>query len=972
MEWLNELFLPDEARQAYKEAKELIDLKCFDLAILKLQLALTVKNNSDFHALKGYCYYKKGMYSSALLSLADALNINKEHKESYYYLGIVHSALKNYSQAIENFRESIKLGFQEAFVFNDLGLTYFKNKENEKALTQYKTALSKNQMFFAAYKNIGDVFFQDKKYKEAISSYKEALIKKTDYDEAYLSLGKAYFFSEEYQKAIDSFKNAIKINKKLTEGYFYLGKAYKTINEYDEAIYYFSFIEESLQTNAPFYNPDYLLELAETYFLAGYIDNSIAIFSKILKISIENYDACLGLGKCYLSDTELKDINLAIYFFEKANKIKPSEVFPYYFLGLAHYSEHKAETGIEYLEKVLTFKEVHNLSLEMLKNLGEIYLNVKQPGRAIKFFKFALKKADIEKTKREKINEIKNLLEKSYDLRELTYKSYIPVESELTNHILILIERIYQKFSGQKLFMDLASKVNDLKGYLDSPLIITVLGEFKVGKSTFINALLGKDIAPMGVTPTTATINYFQYGSRNKIRINWNDGGEADTVRIDKLADYVDERKANQQDIEKIKLVEIFYDWDLLRDINVVDTPGLNAGIKRHEETTINFIEKADAIIWLFDIEQAGKASEKKIFELLKSFSTKSVGVINGLDKVSQDEYFEVKDYLKTEFADNFSDLIGVSAKNALKGKLDNDSEVLAKSNFSELETFLSDKIYKNSKKLKEESIKSKLKHIVLEAQIITDNYLVEYEAIQELLNISETALKNSKQNWSEQLIPSQIAKLDDLWAKMLEQIAKETIELVNPTKGIIESVFGKNKFTLADKDYLSGFIRNSSQEILNSLQKKLEKDLEEQNNSILELFQKILLNTEKKFPEIKSYSIILKINFENKVKEIFSLIIFANIKYLHGYLDAGGINVFFAEVCSSTDLSLNNLINLLKKIFPNIIPSISESLKHWIFDYFTFVENILEAIKKNITDTNDDFYQEFLRPIKKFKEELM
>jgi ATPase subunit of ABC transporter with duplicated ATPase domains len=61
----------------------------------------------------------------------------------------------------------------------------------------------------------------------------------------------------------------------------------------------------------------------------------------------------------------------------------------------------------------------------------------------------------------------------------------------------------------------LSSELERLSGQVDQPCVVAVVGRMKAGKSTFINALLGEDLAKVGVTETTATINYFRYGNAN-------------------------------------------------------------------------------------------------------------------------------------------------------------------------------------------------------------------------------------------------------------------------------------------------------------------------------------------------------------------------------------------------------------------------------------------------------------------------
>src|SRR5439155_9391407 len=59
---------------------------------------------------------------------------------------------------------------------------------------------------------------------------------------------------------------------------------------------------------------------------------------------------------------------------------------------------------------------------------------------------------------------------------------------------------------------------------LDQPLLVTVMGEFSSGKSSFVNAVIGSDVAPTGISPTTATINVVRYGRERGGRIISRDG----------------------------------------------------------------------------------------------------------------------------------------------------------------------------------------------------------------------------------------------------------------------------------------------------------------------------------------------------------------------------------------------------------------------------------------------------------------
>src|SRR5213078_189813 len=87
------------------------------------------------------------------------------------------------------------------------------------------------------------------------------------------------------------------------------------------------------------------------------------------------------------------------------------------------------------------------------------------------------------------------------------------------------LARFLQRLVGQR--RELGHLVGDVAraaANLDQPLLVTVMGEFSSGKSSFVNAFIGADVAPTGITPTTATINVVRYGRERGGRILRHDG----------------------------------------------------------------------------------------------------------------------------------------------------------------------------------------------------------------------------------------------------------------------------------------------------------------------------------------------------------------------------------------------------------------------------------------------------------------
>jgi len=125
------------------------------------------------------------------------------------------------------------------------------------------------------------------------------------------------------------------------------------------------------------------------------------------------------------------------------------------------------------------------------------------------------------------------------------------------------------------------------------PCVVAVVGRVKVGKSTFVNALLRQDLAKVGTTETTATINYFTYGNLDPdrpVRCHWRSGKVTDESRA-----FLDGLQGNDletlQRADGIDHLEYFLPNPLLKQITLVDTPGTGAIVEEHQNRTAEFMQ---------------------------------------------------------------------------------------------------------------------------------------------------------------------------------------------------------------------------------------------------------------------------------------------------------------------------------------------------------------------------------------------
>lgn len=207
-----------------------------------------------------------------------------------------------------------------------------------------------------------------------------------------------------------------------------------------------------------------------------------------------------------------------------------------------------------------------------------------------------------------------------------------------------------------------SSTLNTLEKSLDEPISIAVVGQFSSGKSTFLNAIIGRAILPSGITPITSKVCTICYGGTYSLEAIYNDGRSA-TKPLEFLH--------TLDELENLQIREfvLYAPNPLLRSISLLDTPGFNSQNAIDTDTTNAILSRVDGIIWLSLIDNVGKQSEKDIIEShIKRYLSKSLCVLNQKDRLANDDEVQTSlEYAKSAFSGCFSEIVAISAKNALK-----------------------------------------------------------------------------------------------------------------------------------------------------------------------------------------------------------------------------------------------------------------------------------------------------------------
>jgi small GTP-binding protein len=213
-------------------------------------------------------------------------------------------------------------------------------------------------------------------------------------------------------------------------------------------------------------------------------------------------------------------------------------------------------------------------------------------------------------------------------------------ELELLQRLATALERF-----GSDVSVDDMRRFQEAREQLTGLFLLVIAGEFNSGKSSFINALLGERVLPEGVTPTTDRINILRHGP-----------------------------EVSEQ-LREAYLLERTHPAEVLRELNIVDTPGTNAIIRRHEELTRDFVPRSDLVLFVTSADRPFTESERGFLEQIREWGKKIVFIVNKIDILSRpEERDEVVRYVR----DNATGLLGetpeifaVSARQAQEARAD-------------------------------------------------------------------------------------------------------------------------------------------------------------------------------------------------------------------------------------------------------------------------------------------------------------
>ena len=253
------------------------------------------------------------------------------------------------------------------------------------------------------------------------------------------------------------------------------------------------------------------------------------------------------------------------------------------------------------------------------------------------------------------------------------------------------LSQLIERMKPLHVLLDQNTYVKDttkrLKRIIDdasSQMMILVMGKERVGKTTLINALLGRELLSATSEHPTVANTFIRYGEQECVKAVFLDGMIA-TFDIEKVELFTTSDTFVAQIIrEYLDYIEVYIKHDLLKNTTIVDTIALEATSDHSAYFSEILLDRVDEVFWV--IRSGSMATEAELM-LLEKYSSRGIKphfIVNGTDQFEGN----IHDFIQSEnerYGNHVASMLAVSAKLALEGSTMNDSQLIVHSHYDEL-----------------------------------------------------------------------------------------------------------------------------------------------------------------------------------------------------------------------------------------------------------------------------------------------
>lgn len=281
------------------------------------------------------------------------------------------------------------------------------------------------------------------------------------------------------------------------------------------------------------------------------------------------------------------------------------------------------------------------------------------------------------------------------------------------SEILEKCKKAYELLSGDEACRGYAEQVAQLIDKLENnAMTVSIIGQFKRGKSSLSNAILEDTILPVGIVPITSAVTKVVYSEKKSAHVHFKNGA-VEEVGLDELSRYISEQenKGNELGVE---MVVLGAPSKFLQDgMEFVDTPGVGSFHKNNTEAAYEYMKESDGVIFLLSVDSPINQIEIDFLRNTNDFAGRFYFAVNKTDTVAPADLQAYIDYCRMILCELMgTDDIKIFPVSAKTGE-----------GIEELKTTALADCRSNAQQILEESAEKKLREIVSQSLKQLDFY---------------------------------------------------------------------------------------------------------------------------------------------------------------------------------------------------------------------------------------------------------
>lgn len=410
-------------------------------------------------------------------------------------------------------------------------------------------------------------------------------------------------------------------------------------------------------------------------------------------------------------------------------------------------------------------------------------------------------------------------------------------------HISDLLNELGKEFTTEQ------HRVDELESRFTSARFhLAVLGQFKRGKSTLLNALLGEELLPSSVVPITSIPTFLSWGSNRLIKVIFHDGStrEYASENVEDLRSFLTQHVAetnNPRNNLGVARVEVMHPSLLLKKgVVLIDTPGIGSTFQHNTEATFNFLPQCDGALFLISADPPITQVEIEFLKAVRSRVVRTIFIMNKIDYLSENECHAAIDFFQAVLHEQLNlngqePVFAISARRGMESRSTGDDALWIKSGMATLEDYLLKFLTEEKMHFLQLAVAKKagdvLEDVLLHIRLKQRSLAIPLEDLDQRLAIFNQKLEEVEQ---QRLLTQDILKGDQ--KRLIEMLEGECAAIIKEAEGRLFNVLEEPLRNNINIGYIENKVKRRLTEVIPEL---FENDLFRTLDVVNQRTQKVL-----------------------------------------------------------------------------------------------------------------------------------